>query len=137
MTRLSVRIGPLLVLVLAIALATTARAREESIPQRAYGDLHWRLLGPFRGGWATAVTGIPGDPATFYLGSADGGVWRTTDAGSSWRPLFEGQSSASIGALAVAPSDPQVIWVGTGQINRRCDGCSRVRPCRRSARRRQ
>ncbi len=84
-------------------------------------DLHWRLVGPHRGGWATAVAGIPGDPATFYLGAADGGVWRTDDVGTTWRPLFDDYGSASIGALAVAPSDPRVLWIGTGQVHQRWD----------------
>lgn len=86
-----------------------------------YSDLHWRLVGPFRGGWATAVAGHPDEVTTFYFGSADGGVWKTDDAGSTWRPLFEQQGSASIGALALAPSNPNVIWVGTGQIQQRWD----------------
>ncbi|HXI04168.1 MAG TPA: hypothetical protein VNI57_13415 [Candidatus Saccharimonadales bacterium] len=83
--------------------------------------MHWRLVGPFRGGWATAVSGVPGDPATWYFGAADGGVWKTTDAGVTWKPLFNDEGSASIGALAVATSDPNVLWVGTGQIQQRWD----------------
>jgi photosystem II stability/assembly factor-like uncharacterized protein len=92
-----------------------------AVPESSYQDLHWRLVGPFRGGWATAVAGIPGDPTTFYFGAADGGVWKTTDAGSTWRPLFDDQGSASIGALAIAPSDARVIWAGSGQIHQRWD----------------
>ena len=92
-----------------------------AVPARDFQDLHWRLLGPFRGGWATAVAGIPGDPATFYFGGADGGVWKTTDAGVTWNPIFERAEAASIGALAVAPSDPRVIWIGTGQVHQRWD----------------
>lgn len=102
-----------------IALPTVSYAA--AVPESSYSDLHWRLVGPFRGGWATAVAGIPGDPSTFYFGGADGGVWRTTDAGSTWQPLFDRQGSASIGALAIAPGDPEVIWVGTGQIHQRWD----------------
>jgi len=64
---------------------------------------------------------VPGDPATYFFGAADGGVWKTTDAGVTWRPLFDRQGSASIGALVVAPSDPDVIWVGTGQLHQRWD----------------
>lgn len=91
------------------------------IPETAYADLHWRLVGPFRGGWATAVAGHPDKVTTFYFGSADGGVWKTDNAGSTWRPLFDQQGSASIGALALAPSNPDVVWVGTGQIQQRWD----------------
>ena len=86
-----------------------------------YSDLRWRLLGPFRGGWATAVAGIPGDPATFFFGGADGGVWKTTDAGVTWRPVFERDRASSIGALAIAASDPKVLWIGTGQVHQRWD----------------
>ena len=112
--RLAVLAAPLL----ATALALPGAA---GVPESAYSGLHWRLLGPFRGGWATAVAGVPGDPATFYFGGADGGVWATGDAGVTWRPVFDGPTSASIGALAVAPSDPAVIWAGTGQIHQRWD----------------
>jgi len=98
-----------------------AVAAQSTVPESAYSDLTWRLVGPFRSGWATAVAGIPDNPATYYFGAADGGVWRTTDAGSTWQPLFDDQGSASIGALTIAPSDPQVIWVGTGQIHQRWD----------------
>jgi len=92
-----------------------------AVPETAYADLHWRLLGPFRGGWATAVAGHPEKITTFYFGSADGGVWKTDNAGSTWQPLFDQQGSASIGALSIAPSNPDVIWVGTGQIQQRWD----------------
>jgi len=92
-----------------------------AVPQSAYSDLSWRLLGPFRGGWATAVAGHPGKATTFYFGAADGGVWRTDNAGVTWRPLFDHEGSASIGALTLAPADPEVIWVGTGQIQQRWD----------------
>ncbi|HSD79569.1 MAG TPA: hypothetical protein VLB47_02870, partial [Solirubrobacteraceae bacterium] len=108
----------LLALLLGAALAPASSAAP---PEAAWQELHWRLLGPFRGGWATAVAGVPGEPGTFYFGAADGGVWRTTDAGVTWRPLFDRQRSAAIGALAVAPSDPRVLWVGTGQIQMRWD----------------
>ncbi len=110
-----------LVAVLLFLAGVSSAARATSIPSSAFGDMHWRLVGPFRGGWATTVAGVPGDPATFYFGAADGGVWKTDDAGATWKPLFNHEGSASIGALAVAPSDPEVIWVGTGQIQQRWD----------------
>ena len=92
-----------------------------AVPETSYADMHWRQVGPFRGGWATAVAGHPDKTTTFYFGSADGGVWKTDNAGVTWKPLFEQQGSASIGALAIAPSNPDVIWAGTGQIQQRWD----------------
>jgi len=77
--------------------------------------MKWRSIGPYRGGRVLAVTGIPGDPYTFYFGSVAGGVWRTTDGGLSWRPLFDKEAVSSIGAIAVADSNHNVIYVGTGE----------------------
>ncbi len=79
------------------------------------GGLQWRLIGPYRGGRAVAVTGVPGGGAVFYFGSVDGGVWKTSDAGITWNPVFDGQPIASIGAVEVAPSNPNVLYAGTGE----------------------
>src|SRR5438445_12937224 len=87
----------------------------QSVPREVFGGLQWRLIGPFRGGRVVAVSGIPGRPTTFYFGAVDGGVWQTTDAGTVWKPIFDGQPIASIGAIAAAPSDPKVIYAGTGE----------------------
>ncbi len=84
-------------------------------------QLHWRLLGPFRGGWATVAAGIPTQPQVYLIGTAGGGVWRTENAGRTWTPLTDHIGSSSIGALAIAPSNPQVIYVGTGQVTPRYD----------------
>jgi len=108
----------LLVFVAGMFMLTEMRA---AVPESSYADLHWRLVGPFRGGWVTAVAGHPDQPTTFYFGSADGGVWRTANAGVTWEPLFENGGSASIGALTLAPGNPEVIWIGTGQIQQRWD----------------
>ncbi len=83
--------------------------------------LQWRLVGPFRGGWATMAAGIPDQPNTFYFGAADGGVWKTTNAGRTWQPLMQHEPAATVGAIAIAPSDPQMIYVGTGQVAARYD----------------
>ncbi|HEV3513727.1 MAG TPA: hypothetical protein VGS05_18620 [Candidatus Sulfotelmatobacter sp.] len=83
--------------------------------------LKWRLIGPFRGGRAVAVAGVPGDSTTFYFGAVDGGIWKTSDAGTVWRPIFDHQPIASIGAIAVAPSDPNTIYAGTGESDIRSD----------------
>jgi photosystem II stability/assembly factor-like uncharacterized protein len=103
---------------LAAALGPIAAA---TVPPEAYQALSWRLAGPLRGGWATAATGIPGQPEAFYIGTADGGVWRTSDAGRTWSSLFDQQGAAAVGALALAPSEPKILYVGTGQVTTRWD----------------
>jgi photosystem II stability/assembly factor-like uncharacterized protein len=96
---------------------TLAFATAQTIPPALYSGIEWRLIGPFRGGRVVAVAGFPGNSTTFYFGSVGGGVWRTTDAGVVWEPIFDGQPVASIGALAVSPSDPKVIYAGTGEVD--------------------
>jgi photosystem II stability/assembly factor-like uncharacterized protein len=83
--------------------------------------LKWRLIGPFRGGRVVAVAGVPGDSATFYFGAVNGGIWKTSDAGTVWKPIFDDQPVGSIGAIAVAPSDPKTIYAGTGESDIRSD----------------
>ena len=68
-----------------------------------------------------AVAGVPGDPATFYFGAVNGGIWKTSDAGTVWKPIFDNQPVGSIGAIAVAPSDPKTIYAGTGESDIRSD----------------
>ena len=102
-------------LVIVSALLSNNAVTAQSVAPELLGGLQWRLIGPFRGGRAVAVTGVAGGGATFYFGSVDGGVWKTTDAGVSWNPVFDGQPIASIGALAVAPSNSNVIYAGTGE----------------------
>ncbi|HVX40184.1 MAG TPA: glycosyl hydrolase [Gemmatimonadaceae bacterium] len=80
-----------------------------------FSGLRWRMLGPFRGGRTDAVCGVHGRPNEFYFGSVNGGVWKTVDAGRVWFPVFDGQPVASIGALCVAPSAPDTVYVGTGE----------------------
>src|SRR3954452_3507210 len=76
-----------------------------------FQELRWRLIGPFRGGRVLAVTGVSSEPEHFYFGSVNGGVRETIAAGGTWQPIFDGQPTQSIGAIAVAPSDPNVIFV--------------------------
>jgi len=102
-------------------LIASVGAAAQPVSSELFNGLKWRLIGPFRGGRAVAVAGVPGDPATFYFGSVDGGVWKTTNAGLTWTPIFDGQPIASIGALAVAPSDHNIIYVGTGESDIRSD----------------
>jgi len=86
-----------------------------------YSDLSWRLIGPFRGGRVLAVAGVPREPQHFYFGAVNGGVWETIDAGRTWQPIFDQQAVGSIGAIAVAPSAPNVVYVGTGEADMRSD----------------
>jgi len=106
----------LLLAVSAPALAASATsATAAPVSEALFKALQWRGIGPYRGGRALAVTGVAGSPDTFYFGAAAGGVWKTTDAGNSWKPIFDSQPMSSIGAIAVAPSNPDVIYVGTGE----------------------
>ncbi|MBV9435619.1 MAG: hypothetical protein JOZ44_06185 [Acidobacteria bacterium] len=84
-----------------------------------YSGMRWRLVGPFRGGRSIAVAGVPSQPNVFYFGSVGGGVWKTQNAGQTWKPIFDSQSIASIGAIAVSASNPEVIYVGTGEADMR------------------
>jgi len=101
---------------LALATAVTLLP-ERSAAQQAtdfYADMQWRSIGPHRGGRGRALAGVPGNPDVLYVSFDNGGIWRTTDYGSNWVPLFDDQPTSSIGALAVAPTDPNIIYVGTG-----------------------
>lgn len=96
-------------------------AGPNAVAPSAYQALHWRLIGPFRGGRVLAVTGIPGNDRRFYFGAVDGGVWETRDAGRTWQPIFDREPVGSIGALAIAPSRPSTLYVGTGEADMRSD----------------
>ena len=113
MHRFAIKLDYLLATLVSAIVLTSASA--QPIPSELYGGLKWRLIGPFRGGRVVAVAGVPGNATTFYFGSVGGGAWQTTDAGVVWKPIFDRQPIASIGALAVAPSDPKVIYAGTGE----------------------
>ncbi|HJZ71029.1 MAG TPA: hypothetical protein VKE51_04770 [Vicinamibacterales bacterium] len=110
-------VGPLL----SGAIATVAKlsAQQTRVDPALYGGLRWRMIGPFRGGRVNGVSGVPGQPSTFYFGSVGGGVWKTTNAGRTWQPIFDSQPIASIGAIGVAPSRPDVVYVGTGEADMR------------------
>jgi len=100
---------------LALAFALSLPALAQPFPPSLFGEMRWRSIGPFRGGRAVAASGVPGQPNVFYTGVNNGGVWRSNDYGRTWRPIFDGQPTQSIGALAVAPSKPATIYVGSGE----------------------
>jgi len=110
-----------LVVGLSLVNFACAAAGPSAVDPTDYQALHWRLIGPFRGGRVLAVTGIAGDSRHFYFGSVDGGVWKTQDAGRTWQPIFDGEPVGSIGAIAIAPSSPGTIYVGTGEADMRSD----------------
>ena len=99
------------VLVVALAISAVAQSYNEA----QFKGMKWRDIGPYRGGRVLAVTGIPGSPFTYYFGAVAGGVWRTTDGGVSWQPISDKSVISSIGAIAVSESNPNVIYVGTGE----------------------
>src|ERR671924_806979 len=104
------------------ALAASLRAAPSPTPtaaplidEKLFNGMRWRQVGPFRGGRALAVEGVVGKPDTYYFGAVAGGMWKTTDGGANWIPLFDKQPISSIGAIAVASSDHNVIYAGTGE----------------------
>ncbi len=105
----------------ATSLASPAPAHAQSYDSTLFSGMHWRLLGPFRAGRSVAATGVPGSPDQYYFGAVAGGVWESDNSGVTWHPIFDGEHIASIGAIAVAPSNPQVIYVGTGEADIRTD----------------
>jgi photosystem II stability/assembly factor-like uncharacterized protein len=102
-------------------IGAAAAANPAHVDPSYFGDLSWRMIGPFRGGRALAVSGVPGQPDHFYFGAVDGGVWESVNAGRTWEPIFDREPIGSIGAIAVAPSSPQTIYVGSGEADMRSD----------------
>jgi len=109
-------------LLLALAIATAPAARATAIGEKKpkeFGALEYRLIGPAIGGRVTAVAGVPGNPLVFYASAAQGGLWKSEDGGREWKPLFDEQATQSLGSFALAPSDPNIIYVGSGEANTR------------------
>jgi photosystem II stability/assembly factor-like uncharacterized protein len=109
----------LVLFVAGTALATAAKA--ESYDPGLFRELRWRMIGPHRGGRTKAAAGIPDRPRVFYVGAVNGGVWKTEDYGRTWLPIFDDQPTGSVGAIAIAPSSPDVIYVGSGEGLQRPD----------------
>jgi photosystem II stability/assembly factor-like uncharacterized protein len=105
---------------LLIALLSTLAASQQ-FDSKLFQELRWRNIGPFRAGRTVAISGIPDQPNVFYMAPNNGGVWKTTDAGRTWTPIFDDQPTGSIGSLAIAPSNPDIIYVGSGEGLRRPD----------------
>jgi photosystem II stability/assembly factor-like uncharacterized protein len=102
-------------------VALVGSASAEPLSPALYQNLRWRMIGPFRGGRTVGAAGVPGRPNVFFVGVNNGGVWRTTDYGQTWRPIFDGQPTGSVGAVAVARSNPNVLYVGSGEGLQRPD----------------
>ncbi|HJZ67143.1 MAG TPA: hypothetical protein VKF81_03280, partial [Blastocatellia bacterium] len=120
--RLAVRVLSALsvgAVLIAASTGTPTAVAQQRYDATLYSGLRWRMIGPFRGGRVNAVSGVHGQPNTFYFGSVGGGVWKTTNAGRTWAPVFDSQPIASIGAIGVAPSNPNIVYVGSGEADMR------------------
>ncbi len=104
-----------------VATIFCASAVAQQFDQKLFSEMRWRCIGPFRGGRTVAISGVPHQPNVFYMAAVNGGVWKTTDFGNTWNPIFDDQPTGSVGALAVAPSDPNIIYVGSGEGLQRPD----------------
>jgi len=107
-----------LLVLLFLAISTLAA---QQVPSSMYQEMRWRMVGPFRGGRTRAVAGVPAQPNVFYIGVCNGGVWKSDDYGRTWTPIFDDQPTQSIGAIAVAPSDPNIVYVASGEGLQRPD----------------
>ncbi|HEY2458099.1 MAG TPA: hypothetical protein VGI13_12430, partial [Candidatus Acidoferrum sp.] len=105
---------------LALSSAVMASAQQEYDP-KLYAEMRWRCIGPFRGGRTVAITGVPKQPNVFYMAAVNGGIWKTDDFGRTWNPIFDEQDTGSVGALAVAPSNPNIVYAGSGEGLQRPD----------------
>jgi photosystem II stability/assembly factor-like uncharacterized protein len=104
-----------------VSLIGSAVAQTGSVDAKLFSDMRWREIGPMRGGRVRALAGVPSQPATFYFGMVNGGVWKTTDAGATWQSLWDSQPTGSIGSIAVAESDTNVVYVASGEGLQRPD----------------
>src|SRR3984885_4721184 len=105
----------LLGLVVVLLCASAGNAQRGGRGGGGQDQFRFRFIGPAVGNRVSAIAGIPGDTSTYYAGAASGGVWKTTDGGNNWTPIFDGEPVAAIGALAVATTDPNTVWAGTGE----------------------
>src|SRR6267143_1313017 len=104
-----------------VATISCTSANAQQFDQKLYSEMRWRCIGPFRGGRTVAISGVPHQPDVFYMAAVNGGVWKTTDFGNTWNPIFDDQPTGSVGALAVASSDPNIFYAGSGEGLQRPD----------------
>jgi photosystem II stability/assembly factor-like uncharacterized protein len=104
-----------------VALGCGIPMLAQQYDQKLFSEMRWRCIGPFRGGRSVAVTGVPHQPNVFYMAAVNGGLWKTTDFGNTWQPIFDEQDTGSVGAIAVAPSDANIVYVGSGEGLQRPD----------------
>ena len=112
-----IRFHHLILILLAgsFAVSLLGVSQAQQYPESMYQEMRWRMIGPFRGGRTRAVAGVPSQPNLFYIGAVNGGVWKSDDYGRTWTPIFDQEPSQSIGAIAVAPSDHNIIYVASGE----------------------
>ncbi len=104
-----------LLLACAFIFSSASVIGAQQVPPSTYQEMRWRMIGPFRGGRTRALAGVPSQPNVFYIGAVNGGVWKSDDYGRTWNPIFDAQPTQSIGAIAVAPSDPNIVYVASGE----------------------
>jgi len=110
-----------LVLIVLASCAVATRAGAQHYSPTLYEEMRWRLIGPLRGGRTRAATGVPSQPNVFYMAQVNGGVWKSDDYGRTWNPIFDNQPAQSVGAIAVAPSNPHITYVASGEGLQRPD----------------
>src|SRR5207302_3931029 len=104
-----------------LLLTTISQASAQQFNPDLFTSLHWRSIGPFRGGRTRAVAGVPSQPNVFYIAQVNGGVWKTNDYGRTWTPIFDDQPTGSVGCIAVSLSDPNIVYAGSGEGLQRPD----------------
>src|SRR5581483_6943582 len=105
----------------ALLAIASSLASAQSFDSKLFQEMHWREIGPYRGGRTRALAGVPSQPNVFYIGAVNGGVWKTDDYGRTWQPIFDHEPTGSIGAIAVAVTDPNIVYVGSGEGLQRPD----------------